>query len=46
MKFSVEELSTLKLARDCTAMVRGWLERSGRSDRLAGTPDAGGPPAI
>ena len=31
MRFSLEELRTNPFARDCTAMLRGWLERSERS---------------
>lgn len=30
MHFTLEELTTLPTARDYTAMVRGWLERTGR----------------
>jgi 4-alpha-glucanotransferase/(1->4)-alpha-D-glucan 1-alpha-D-glucosylmutase len=30
MIFTLDELRTVQQARDCTAMVRGWLERSGR----------------
>ena len=30
MRFTLEELRTLRLARDCAAMVRHWLEQSGR----------------
>jgi 4-alpha-glucanotransferase len=30
MPFTVEELATDPLARDCAAMYRGWIERSGR----------------
>jgi 4-alpha-glucanotransferase len=34
MRFSLEELRTDPFARDCTAMLRGWLARSERlSDR-------------
>jgi 4-alpha-glucanotransferase len=34
MRFSIEELHTNPFARDCTAMLRGWLTRT---DRLATT---------
>ncbi len=33
MKFAVEELRTAPFARDCTAMFRCWLERTGRLRR-------------
>ncbi len=31
MRVSLEELKTLKTARDCTAMFRAWIERTGRA---------------
>jgi 4-alpha-glucanotransferase len=31
MQVSLEELNTLKTARDCTAMYRSWIERTGRA---------------
>jgi 4-alpha-glucanotransferase len=30
MRWSIEELSALQEARDCAAMVRNWIERTGR----------------
>lgn len=32
-RFTIEELSTSKLAKDFAAMYRGWLERTGRLNR-------------
>ncbi len=34
MKVSIEELTTLQSAKDCTAMYRAWIERSGRATLL------------
>lgn len=31
MRWSVEELATLPVARDCAAMLRGWIESSSRA---------------
>jgi 4-alpha-glucanotransferase len=30
MRYSIEELNTNRLSRDYAAMVRGWLEKTGR----------------
>jgi hypothetical protein len=30
MRFPVEELRHNQYVRDCTAMLRGWLDRTGR----------------
>jgi len=39
MEWSLDDLRTLPVARDCAAMIKGWVDRTGRFLRLPRTGD-------